>query len=100
MAALADAFGRQFMFLGSLILFTIGSIVCATAPTVPAMLTGRIIQGVGGGGILSVNLIILTDLVHLQQRPKYQAYIQSVFGLGTTVAPIMGGALVRANWRW
>jgi MFS family permease len=100
MAALADAFGRQSMFLGSLALFTIGSIVCATSPTVPAMLAGRTIQGIGGGGILSVNLIILTDLVPLQQRPKYQAYIQLVFGLGTTFAPIIGGALVRTDWRW
>jgi MFS family permease len=100
MAALADIFGRQAMFFGSVALFTIGSIVCATAPTVPAMLAGRTIQGVGGGGILSVNLIILSDLVPLLQRPTYQGFIQLVFSFGTFLAPIIGGLLIKTQWRW
>jgi MFS family permease len=100
MAALADIFGRQLMFFGSVAFFTIGSIICATAPTVPAMLAGRTIQGVGGGGILSVNLIILSDLVPLLQRSTYQGYIQLVFSFGTFLAPIIGGFLIKTQWRW
>lgn len=100
MAALADTFGRQPMFFGSVLLFTIGSVICATAPTVPAMFAGRTIQGIGGGGILSVNLIMLSDLVPLLQRPKYQGYIQLVFSFGTFIAPIIGGLMVKTDWRW
>lgn len=100
MAALAEAFGRQAMFLGSVAVFTIGSIVCATAPSVVTMLAGRTVQGIGGGGIISVNLIILSDFIPLRQRSKYQGIIQLVFALGTNIAPIIGGAMVDSNWRW
>lgn len=88
------------MFLGSVALFTIGSIVCATAPRVSAMLVGRVIQGLGGGSIMSINLIILSDLVPLRHRPKYQGFIQLVFAFGTNIAPIIGGVLIKASWRW
>lgn len=100
MAALAEAFGRQAMFLGSVGVFTVGSIACATAPSVVTMLAGRTIQGIGGGGIISVNLIILSDFVPLRQRSKYQGLIQLVFALGTNIAPIIGGAVVDSSWRW
>ncbi|KAI6838903.1 putative efflux pump antibiotic resistance protein [Hortaea werneckii] len=100
MAALAEAFGRQAMFLGSVGVFTVGSIVCATAPSVVTMLAGRTVQGIGGGGIISVNLIILSDFVPLRQRSKYQGIIQLVFALGTNIAPIIGGAMVDSDWRW
>ncbi len=100
MAALAEAFGRQAMFLGSVGVFTVGSIACATAPSVVTMLAGRTIQGIGGGGVISVNLIILSDFVPLRQRSKYQGLIQLVFALGTNIAPIIGGAMVDSSWRW
>lgn len=100
MAALADALGRRSMFLGSIALFTIGSIICAAGPDVPAMLAGRTIQGIGGGGITSVNLIILSDLVPLRQRGRYLGLIQVPFGLGTNIAPVIGAALVETDWRW
>ena len=99
-AALADAFGRRSMLLGSVALFTIGSIICATAPSVSAMLVGRAIRGLGGGSIMSVNLIILSDIVPLRQRPKYQGIIQLVFAFGTNIAPVIGGVLIKASWRW
>lgn len=100
MAALAEAFGRQAMFLGSVGVFTVGSIACATAPSVVTMLAGRTIQGIGGGGVISVNLITLSDFVPLRQRSKYQGLIQLVFALGTNIAPIIGGAMVDSSWRW
>lgn len=56
MAAFADIFGRRSTFFASLLIFTTGTIVCCTAHSVAQMLAGRTIQGVGGGGILSVNL--------------------------------------------
>lgn len=51
-------------------------------------------------GVISVNLIILSDFVPLRQRSKYQGLIQLVFALGTNIAPIIGGAMVDSSWRW
>ena len=100
MAALADVFGRRSIIFAALMLFTIGSIVCCTANNVAAMLAGRTIQGVGGGGILSVNVIILSDLIPLSHRPKYIGLQQIVVSLGFNIAPIIAGALLKTSWRW
>lgn len=101
MAALADIFGRRSVIFTALSLFTIGSIICCTANNVGSMLAGRTIQGIGGGGILSVNLIILSDLVPLRARAKYISLQQFVVAIGFNIAPIVGGALVKVTtWRW
>lgn len=100
MAAMADAFGRQAMFLGSVTFFTIGSIICAVAPNIPSMLAGRTVQGLGGGGVISLNLIILSDIISPRQFPKYQAVMMFVFALGTNIAPVLGGVFVETEWRW
>ena len=71
MAAFADIFGRRSTFFASLLLFTIGTVICSTAHSVVQMLVGRTVQGVGGGGIFAVNLIILSDIIPLRVRSKY-----------------------------
>jgi hypothetical protein len=99
-ASLADICNRLPVFLASVLLFTAGSILCSVCSNVEQMLAGRTIQGIGGGGILSMNLIILSDQIPLRERPRYQGLIQLVFGLGTCLAPILGGALSSIGWRW
>jgi len=99
-AALADIWGRRAVYWAAVCLFTIGTIVCCTTHDFAGMIAGRVIQGIGGGGIISVNLIILSDIVPLRQRSKYQGQIQLVFALGTNLAPIIGGALLKVTWRW
>jgi MFS family permease len=71
LAALSDIFGRTWVLLSSLASFTIGTIVCCRANDIGALLVGRCIQGIGGGGILILALIILTDIVPLRFRPKW-----------------------------
>ncbi|KAH0262852.1 MFS general substrate transporter, partial [Aureobasidium melanogenum] len=100
-AALADVFGRQAMFLLAITLFTIGSIICCASHGIVSMLVGRSIQGIGGGGILSVNLIILSDIIPLRQRAQYQGYLQLCFAFGSNIAPVIGGLIVqKTTWRW
>lgn len=99
-APLADICNRLPVFLSSVLLFTVGSILCSISKNVEQMLAGRTIQGIGGGGIMSMNLIMLSDQIPLRERPKFQGLIQIVFGLGTCLAPILGGALVQRGWRW
>jgi MFS family permease len=100
MAALADIFGRRSVTFSALSIFTIGSVICCVANDLTTMLVGRTVQGIGGGGILAVNLIIISDLVPLRVRPKYLSIIQLVVSIGFIIAPIIGGALIKvANWR-
>lgn len=101
MASLADIFGRRSVTFASLTLFTLGSIICSVANSVTTMLAGRIVQGLGGGGILAVNLIIMSDLIPLRVRPKYISLQQLIVSVGFNIAPIIGGALVKVTtWRW
>lgn len=65
------------------------------------LLTGRAIQGTGGGGINFLIDFDVCDLVPLRQRPKFMGLIAIVFGLGTSLGPLIGGALVQhSSWRW
>lgn len=100
MGAIADLCGRLVTSCTAILLFTIGSVVCSVATTVNHMLIGRTIQGIGGGGIMSLNLIVLSDLIPLRERSKYIGLVQLVFGLGTCLAPILGALLAEKNWRW
>lgn len=68
-------------------LLTIGTVICCACNNIAGMLAGRAIQGIGGGGVYSLNLIILSDLVPLRERARYQGYLQLVFALGSNTAP-------------
>lgn len=93
--------GRRPLLLFAITLFTIGSIVCATAKNFTAMLVGRSIQGSGGGGIISITEVIITDMVPLRERGNYFAGISIVWAIGSVAGPIVGGALAsRGAWRW
>lgn len=99
-AALADVFGRRSTFFASLLLFTIGTIICCTSDGVAQMLAGRTVQGLGGGGMLSVNLIILSDIIPLRQRSKYVGLVQVINSLAINLGPVIGAALIKVTWRW
>ncbi len=71
MASLSDIFGRPLCLTLSILVFGAGTVVCAAAPNIGAMLAGRAIQGIGGGGIISLSLVIFTDVVPLKFRPRY-----------------------------
>ena len=70
-AALSDIIGRPRCLFASLIFFTIGTILCAAARNIYVMLAGRSIQGIGGGGVIILSLVIFTDIVPLRSRPQY-----------------------------
>lgn len=100
-ASLSHSFGRKPILLLAIILFTVGAIVAALAQNVTALLAGRTIQGVGGGGIIALFEVLITDLVPLRQRGKWFGYQSAVGAVGTVIGPVVGGALAQhVSWRW
>ena len=98
-ASFSHIFGRKPLVLFALVLFTAGSVVCATAHSITTLLVGRCIQGAGGGGIISLTYVVTTDLVPLRERGKWFGLISLTWSVGTVSAPVIGGSLSQhASW--
>ncbi len=99
--AFSHLWGRRPLLLLALTFFTVGSIVCAVSKNFTMMLVGRSIQGTGGGGIIALTEILITDMVPLRERGNYFALISIVWAIGSVAGPLVGGALAQAGaWRW
>jgi MFS family permease len=68
---LAQIFGRRPSFLGSIVVFVVGSALCGAAKNMHMLIAGRTVQGLGGGGLLSLTLIVLGDMITLEERGLY-----------------------------
>jgi multidrug resistance protein len=100
-AALSDIFGRQELLLLSLLFFTVGSLLCGSSWNFPTLLIGRCIQGVGGGGVITLAQVIFADIVPLRQRPKWFSLVLAAWALGSVIGPLVGGLFVQHGlWRW
>ncbi|KAL0580346.1 hypothetical protein V5O48_001683 [Marasmius crinis-equi] len=98
---LAEIFGRQPALLLALSLFALGSALCGSAKTTSWLIAGRTVQGLGGGAIQSLASIIISDLVSLQERGKYNAVIGLAWATATSIGVLVGGALAdQGQWRW
>lgn len=84
-----------------IIVFEVGSIVCATAQTGPAFIIGRAIAGLGAAGLVQGALCIISHTVKFEQRSFYNGIVTSVFGVAICFGPILGGVLTtKATWPW
>jgi MFS family permease len=98
-AALSNIFGRMPVLTFCIVCFLIGIIISAVANDFTAMLVGRTTQGIGGGGIILMNDILITDLVPLRLRGPYFGIIAGVWAFGSISGPVVGGVLAyKANW--
>ncbi|KAF8934698.1 hypothetical protein BGZ58_005487 [Dissophora ornata] len=97
----SDIFGRKIMILFAIAMFMIGSAGAGGAKSMTMLIVFRAIQGLGGSGLLSIPLIIISDIFTIDERPKYQSIIWSVFGVSSVVGPLLGGVFVQqVTWRW
>ncbi|MEZ4309796.1 MAG: MFS transporter [Polyangiaceae bacterium] len=98
---LADGLGRKPTFVLGSALFLAGSLLSASARSVPWLIAFRALQGLGAGGIQPVAMTITTDLYTLRERARIQGLLTAVWGGANVLGPIAGGAIVaRASWRW
>jgi EmrB/QacA subfamily drug resistance transporter len=96
---LSDIHGRRTVMLASIAIFAAGSAVCATAPGMLALILGRALQGIGGGGILPVAQAIMADAITPKERGRYQAYMAIVWVSSGFGGPILGGLLAE-HFHW
>lgn len=100
LSTLSSIFGRREVLTPGILLFGIGSIVCATATNFAIMLLGRVVQGIGGAAIISLSQIIFAGIVPLRQRPQYFTLVLGAWAVGSLLGPLVGGLFVGVNWRW
>ncbi|BGO90403.1 hypothetical protein NBRC10512_004112 [Rhodotorula toruloides] len=92
---LSDIFGRKYTLMLCVLIFAIGSLACALARTMVQLIVFRGMQGVGGAGLLTLVLIIVSDIVSLKERGKYQGVTEITIMVGNGVGPLIGGVLVQ-----
>ena len=98
---LGDRLGRKRLLELSLVLFLAASAVCGAAHDMTWLIVSRAVQGVAAGGLMTLAMAAVGDLVSPRERGRYQGYIAVAFALATVVGPLVGGVLVEhASWRW
>ncbi|MCJ1283719.1 hypothetical protein MMC26_003050 [Xylographa opegraphella] len=95
-------FDVKWLWLGSILLFEVGSALCGGAPNMNALVIGRVIAGAGGAGMYLGGLNLLAIYTTIRERPLYMALNGVVWGAGTILGPVIGGSFAdsSATWRW
>src|SRR4051794_13705567 len=98
---LGDRHGRKRLLELSLALFLTASAVCGLSQDLTWLVGARLVQGVAAGGLMTLAMAAVGDLVSPRQRGRFQGYIVATFAVATVIGPLLGGALAEhASWRW
>ena len=96
-----DLYGRKSMLLVAIALFTAGSIVGGLAPTMTWLIAARVLQGLGGGGLMILSQASVADFVPARERGRYMGVMGAVFAVSSVAGPLLGGWLTEGpGWRW
>ncbi len=98
---LGDQRGRRDMLLAALAVFTLGSLACGAAQSLPQLVAARVLQGMGGGGLMTLSQALIGELVPPRVRARSQGYFALVFTTSSIAGPVIGGLVVsHFSWRW
>lgn len=96
---LSDMYGRRVVMLSAIAIFVAGSVACALAPNMTALILARGFQGFGGGALIALAQTVIADIVSPRERGRYQGYIAGVFALSSVGGPVLGGILTEyVDW--
>jgi EmrB/QacA subfamily drug resistance transporter len=98
---LGDRHGRKRLLEAALVGFVVSSTLCAAAQDINQLIALRVVQGAAAGGLMTLAMATVGDLVPPRERGRYQGYIAATFAVATIVGPLLGGVIVdHASWRW
>jgi EmrB/QacA subfamily drug resistance transporter len=98
---LGDLMGRKSLLIAAIILFMIGSVIGALANDMGMLITARVIQGLGGGGLMILSQAVIADVVPPRERGKYMGMMGGVFAIASVAGPLLGGWFTEGpGWRW
>src|SRR3954449_3908401 len=98
---LADLFSKKVLVQVALVVFVIASAVAGLSQNMAMLITMRVFQGLGGGGLTALSQVILATMIAPRERGKYSGYLGATFALATVGGPLIGGALTEhLSWHW
>jgi EmrB/QacA subfamily drug resistance transporter len=96
-----DLYGRKRLFQLAIVVFLVASALCGASQNIIELIAFRGLQGIGGGGLLSLAFAIIGDVIPPRDRGRYQGYFGAVFGVASVVGPLAGGFAVDSlSWRY
>jgi EmrB/QacA subfamily drug resistance transporter len=96
---LSDIYGRRMVMLSAISVFVLGSVACATAPSIWVLIAARALQGIGGGGLLPIAQTVIADMLSPRERPTIMGYTAILFVTASTLGPVLGG-LLTDHFHW
>lgn len=97
---LADLFSKKLLVQAALVIFSIGSVVAAAAPSMGVLIGARAFQGLGVGGLTALVQVVIASMVSPRERGRYSGYIGAVFATATVSGPLLGGLVVDSPLGW
>jgi EmrB/QacA subfamily drug resistance transporter len=97
---LGDAFGRRRLMFWAIGVFVVASLLCAAAPTIELLSAARVLQGLGGGGLMTLSQALIGEAIPPRERARYQGYLAAIAVMANSFGPIAGGYLTEHfGWR-
>lgn len=98
---ISDIFGRKNIILLANLIFLVGSLIAGLSISIGMLIGARVIQGIGGGGLIVLVYVCIGDLFSMRERPKYYGLMGMVWAIASGVGPVVGGAFTQGvTWRW
>ncbi|MBI4521881.1 MAG: MFS transporter, partial [Gemmatimonadetes bacterium] len=98
---ISDVYGRRIVFQTAIAIFLAGSLAAGLSQNMLQLILFRGLQGIGGGGLITMSFAIVADIVSPRERGRYTGYLGAVFAFSSIVGPLLGGFIVdHFSWRW